>query len=130
MKTPEQIADEAMEAFTLSESEQFEDETSDVEECSADYIREQIAAAVRTDRAQSERDGTVHAAAIEALKDRADLDHDEAEGYDYRQRAIDWIANYPDEFWDSYAGPMLDQIEADARSGDLYAGQPDPEGEE
>ena len=56
MKTPEQIADDAMEAFTLTESERFEDETSDVEECSAEYIRDQIVAAINADRAQ--RGGT------------------------------------------------------------------------
>ena len=52
-KTPEEIAGEIFDAaFTLTESERFDDGRQDVEECSADYIREQIRLAILADRAQ------------------------------------------------------------------------------
>ena len=53
VKTPEEIAGEIFDAaFTLTESERFDDGRQDVEECSADYIREQIRLAILADRAQ------------------------------------------------------------------------------
>lgn len=55
MKTPEQIADEQMEAFTIAPDSNYEfggNDAHDVEECSADYIRDQIIQAIEADRAQ------------------------------------------------------------------------------
>lgn len=56
MKTPEQIADEQMRAFTVLNGFDGYEEDSDVEECSAGYIREQIVAAIEADRAQRKDD--------------------------------------------------------------------------
>lgn len=50
VKTPEQIAAEAMDAFTFVDPESADD--NDVEECDWFYIRDQIEAAIETDRAQ------------------------------------------------------------------------------
>lgn len=54
MKTAQQIADEAMNAFTIASETDLEDghDARDVEECSADFIHEQIVAAIEADRAQ------------------------------------------------------------------------------
>lgn len=54
-KTPEQIADEQMEAFTIAPDSNYEfggNDANDVEECSASYIRDQIIEAIKADRAQ------------------------------------------------------------------------------
>ena len=52
-KTPEEIAGEIFDAaFTHTESERLNNDRKDVEECSADYIREQIRLAILADRAQ------------------------------------------------------------------------------
>ena len=51
MKTPKEIADEQMKAFTILYDE-------DVEECSAEYIHEQIIDAIESDRAQR-REGVI-----------------------------------------------------------------------
>lgn len=47
-KTPKQIADEAMEAFTIT----YEDDVQDVQEVSAEFIRDVIAEAIEADRAE------------------------------------------------------------------------------
>lgn len=53
MKTPEQIADDAMGAFTpLDEPDEASPFGYDVEEQSADFIRDQIIGAIESDRAQ------------------------------------------------------------------------------
>lgn len=105
IKTPQEIAAEQMGAFTITDG--------DVEECSVGFIADAIAEAIEADRKQRDpnEDGTIHGAAIIALGERAESDHDEAEGYEYRGRAAEWIENNPDEFWESYAGPMLDEVE-------------------
>lgn len=55
IKTSTEIAGELFDAaFTVYESDRFEDGRTDVEECSADYIREQMRAAIEADRAQRE----------------------------------------------------------------------------
>lgn len=104
MKTPEQIASKAMEAFTFVDP--TSDDDNDVEERDWFYIRDQIEAAIEADRAQ--RDDSVHAAVIGALKDRIDWGTAERARI---ERAAVWIEAEPDEFWDRFAGPMLDEIE-------------------
>jgi len=54
MKTPEQVADEAMTAFTVVDgtADPEFDIAGDVEECSVDYIRDVIIGAIEADRAQ------------------------------------------------------------------------------
>jgi len=55
MRTPEQIADEQMEAFTIAPDSDYDiggNDAGDVEECSASYIRDQIIEAIEADRAQ------------------------------------------------------------------------------
>lgn len=67
-------------------------------------IRAYCNEAIEADRAQRDlnEDGTLHGAAIIALEDRG-------EGTDLT--AAEWIEANPDEFWETYAGPMIDQIE-------------------
>lgn len=77
--------------------------------------------AINDDRAQRDPndDGTLHGAAILALNERAD-NADSAEGYDdsgTANRAAQWIEDNPDEFWATYAGPMLDDIETEQGRG-------------
>lgn len=63
IKTPEQIAIEAMEAFTFVSAEP-DDGDNDVEEVDYYFIRDQIAAAIEADRAQHKdrlEQVTVHA---------------------------------------------------------------------
>lgn len=53
MRTTAEVADEAMRAFTLIPTDRFDDdETRDVEEVSAAFIREQIIAALDIDRGE------------------------------------------------------------------------------
>ncbi|MGO2188205.1 MAG: hypothetical protein ACTH4Y_08150 [Microbacterium gubbeenense] len=54
-------------------------------------------------------DGPLHGAAISALRDRGECG---GESSDAAHRAADWIEDAPDEFWDEFAGPMLDDLEA------------------
>lgn len=51
MKTPEQIAEDAMQAFTFV-SREPDDDDNDVEEVDYYYIKDQITAAIEADRAQ------------------------------------------------------------------------------
>jgi len=74
-------------------------------------LRELVARAVEADRAQRDpnADGTLHGAAIIACLDRANnWGVEDEEPY---KRAAQWIEENPDDFWDRYAGPMLDDIE-------------------
>lgn len=52
MKTPEQIAAEAMSAFTFISGFDGDEEDNDVEEIDYYYIKDQITAAIEADRAQ------------------------------------------------------------------------------
>lgn len=54
-------------------------------------------------------DGTLHAATITALKERGEMYEPGQRGP--LERAVEWIEQYPDAFWDRFAGPMLDKIE-------------------
>ena len=99
MKTPEQIADETMEAFTIIDAEPELDILGDVEECSVSYISEQIAAAIRADRAQRNLIECI----AEALDDRG--------AEDAAQLVRD--TDPDDDLWNNYVGPMLDSIEDD-----------------
>lgn len=102
IKTAAEIAAEAMGAFTVT--------GGDVEECSVEFIREQIIAAVEEDRKQRD----LYELIAEALDERAELDEDAGEGYSYRARAVAAIrAGEGDELWDRHIGPMLDDIEAE-----------------
>lgn len=67
-------------------------------------LREFAAEVIELDRAQRDPNegGTLHGAAIIALKDRE---------FHGAERAAEWIENNHDDFWDRYAGPMLDEIE-------------------
>lgn len=58
-------------------------------------------------------DGTIHGATIEALQDRLDSE-DDPQARERLQAVIDWIEDDPDAFWDRFAGPMLDDLEAHA----------------
>lgn len=69
-----------------------------------------MVAAIEADRAQRENDGTVHAAVIDALTDRASQTEDTDERGAINAGA-QWIEDEPDEFWEEFAGPMLDEIE-------------------
>lgn len=101
-KTPEQLADEQMEAFTIAPDSNYDiggNDARDVEECSADYIRAQIIEAIEADRAQR----SLVTLVAEALDDRgatlaADLVRD---------------TDPDDDLWNCYIGPMLDSIEHD-----------------
>lgn len=101
MKTPEQIADEQLSRFGYS-----------VHDPSRALAAAVITAAIQADRAQRDpnEDGTLHGAAIIALKERSYHAGDTEEGW-RASDAAGWIEANPDEFWDSYAGPMLDEIE-------------------
>lgn len=59
---------------------------------------------------QPERDGTIHAAVIAALWDRADYGSSHGEP-NTAASAAQWVEGDPDGFWDEFAGPMLDDIE-------------------
>lgn len=75
MKTAEQVADDAMKAFTITYEE-------DVEEQSAEFIREQIVAAIEADREQRSA----------RLEDLFAFDHykvDEEEGREERILVVD-----------------------------------------
>lgn len=82
--------------------------------CEADVLQ-MLESAIAADRAQRDPDddGTIHGAAIMALKERAE-NADDGEGYDdsgRAMRAAEWIDENPDDFWVEFAGPMLDEIE-------------------
>lgn len=65
--------------------------------------------AIEADRAQRDPndDGTLHGATILALKDRV-IYNPEAE--QALTKAIEFIETDPDDFWDEFAGPMLDDL--------------------
>lgn len=94
MKTPEQIAAE------VAKNRGIPSWAMRGADLSADSL---MIAAINADRAQRDpnEDGSLHGAAIIALRERPDP----------AESALDWIEGNPDEFWDRYAGPMLDQIE-------------------
>lgn len=69
--------------------------------------------AIEADRAQREDDGTIHAAVIAALWDRAE-DVEDGE-QNVAASAAQWVEDEPDEFWEEFAGPMLDEIEGKFR---------------
>ncbi len=113
MKTASEIADEVLkDLYSIPEHWHVRDAyegwslTLPYEE-----VTKLIAAAIEADRAQRENDGTIHAAVIAALWDRSD-DGDTA-GYDPSPAAsgAQWVEDEPDEFWEEFAGPMLDDIE-------------------
>lgn len=52
IKTPAQIAEEAMGAFSIIDQDEDFNPNGDVEQVSADFIRDQIIAAIEADRAQ------------------------------------------------------------------------------
>jgi hypothetical protein len=120
-KTPEQIAAAKAAAQSVIDANSLEQEDGENPLAALGWaMGEQIeyedalirfaAAAIEADRAQPERDGTIHAAVIKALQDRADSDLDYAAPC---ERAIKWIERDPDGFWEQHARPMLDEIEAD-----------------
>ena len=51
-QTPAQIADDAMSAFSIIDQDEDFNPRGDVEQVSADFIRDQIIAAIEADRAQ------------------------------------------------------------------------------
>ncbi|MGO2188868.1 MAG: hypothetical protein ACTH4Y_11570 [Microbacterium gubbeenense] len=124
MKTPEQLAGEQMEAFTIAPDSNYDiggNDARDVEECSADYIRDRIIEAIEADRAQRSVadaardyrnggfDNTIAAAIYDCLQERVDSDSD---GGEAAARAADWVAeNENDALWDRIVGPMLDDLE-------------------
>ncbi|MGO2150846.1 MAG: hypothetical protein ACTH32_06550 [Microbacterium gubbeenense] len=102
MKTPEQLAGEQMEAFTIAPDSNYDiggNDARDVEECSADYIRDRIVEAIEADRAQRD----LVALIAETLDDRGATD------------AADLVRDTDpdDDLWNNYIGPMLDSIEDD-----------------
>lgn len=112
MKTPEQIAREVsgghFDTYQDSAEEVGHPEGQPIVE-TWPRLRECIVDAIEIDRRQ--HDGTLHAATIDALQDRIDVDADVDEGYSYRKRAIAWIESNPDGFWEEFGGPLLDDIE-------------------
>jgi hypothetical protein len=59
-----------------------------------------------------ENDGTVHAAVQGALRERAESSDDAGAA---ELAAARWVEQNPDEFWDRFVGPMLDDLERVAR---------------
>ncbi|WP_217181593.1 hypothetical protein [Streptomyces sp. AC495_CC817] len=124
MKTPERIAREAMdkhygigteweepnaygeEGFTRAQAE------TDID---ADDILLIIREAIQADRAQRENDGSIHAAVIAALTERAENDANDGAEVSYAASAAAWVDAEPDEFWELFAGPLLDDLEAAQR---------------
>lgn len=82
----------------------------------AKELRDALDEADRAQRAalvaipQREDDGTIHAAFIREFIHRAANEGDDVET-SLAASAAGWIEDEPDEFWEEYAGPMLDEIE-------------------
>lgn len=84
----------------------------------ADGVRSLMVAAVEADRAQHarpENDGTIHAAVISELNERAENAAANGKDGNYAASAAAWVEAEPNEFWDTYAAPMLDDLEAAQR---------------
>lgn len=113
MKTPEQIAEKIVQPndgsngmFNMYLGHQT---VYNVEDHHAAHLRNAIIKGIEVDRAQRENDGTIHAAVIAALHDRAEgFGDDDA---NTAASAAQWIEDDPDSFWEQFAGPMLDEIE-------------------
>lgn len=105
--TPEQIAQQLMEQEFGAHNVAPHFSSGDTVHQAT--IRRLMIAAVVADRAQPSHDGSLHAAVIRALGERAELVEDGE--VNAAASGAQWIEDEPDEFWEEVAGPMLDEIE-------------------
>lgn len=117
MRTPQEIAAEVVDGFQM---EMAEKSGGEVERVDIDTLKSLISIAIHADRDQPERDGTIHAATIDILESRLDFAPENETETRAARDAMAWIEQFPDEFWDRFAGPMLDEIEQAARNEELY----------
>lgn len=125
MKTPQQIAEDAARAVLLANIDNLRIWNPDESPLASfgwalgegieyeDGLMQLVVTAIEADRAQRstapEDDGTIHAAVIAALWDRA-ASSESGEQSKAASGAY-WVETAPDEFWEEFAGPMLDDIE-------------------
>lgn len=95
MKTPEQIAAEAMCAFSIIDQDEDFNPNGDVEQVSADFIRDQIIAAIEADRAQRDHgDGEIYIVqndvgdVVDAFRDADEATAAYQDGYSIIQETV------------------------------------------